>query len=54
MDAVSLLKNNLSSLVSINDAEATNIAKKLHINLSELLSDPVKRENTFNKFFKCI
>lgn len=50
MDVVSLLKNNLSSLISINNVEATNIAKKLHINLSELLSDPIKERTHLISF----
>lgn len=50
MEAVSLLKNNLVSLVSINNAEATIIAKKLHINLSELLTDPIKERSHLISF----
>ena len=50
MDVVSLLKNNLSSLVSINSIEASNIAKKLRINLTELLNDPIQQRNHLISF----
>lgn len=52
MDAISLLKYNLSSLVSTNTVESKSIAKKLSINLEELLSDPVKQRSNLINFLK--
>jgi Zn-dependent peptidase ImmA (M78 family) len=52
MDAISLLKRNLSSLVSTNTVESKSIAKKLSINLEELLSDPVKQRSNLINFLK--
>lgn len=52
MDTINLLKQNLTSLISINDQESISIAKKLKINLEELLSDPIKNRSKLTNFLK--
>jgi Zn-dependent peptidase ImmA (M78 family) len=52
MDAISLLKHNLSSLVSTNTIESKSIAEKLNINLDELLIDPIKQRSNLINFLK--
>lgn len=52
MDAISLLKHNLNSLVSINNKESHSIAGKLKINLEELLNNPIKQRSNLISFLK--
>lgn len=52
MDVISLLKQNLSSLVSTNIIESESIAKKLNINLEELLNNPIEQRSKLIDFLK--
>ncbi len=52
MDTISLLKRNLTDLISINKQESIAIANKLKINLDVLLSDPIKQRINLVNFLK--
>lgn len=52
MDTISLLKNNLTNLISANKQESISISKELKINLEELLSEPIKKRKELIDFLK--